>query len=369
MKFEIDNKVYTSSNEYIDSFSVNSALKKYNVKFFKEESGILSLKNGFDINNDFLLIDKKVFGIYNNYFNSIPNDRIFKVEAVEENKTLDQCIAIMESLSKLGFTKKGILKVVGGGILQDIAALVGAMYKRGINWDLYPSTLLSMSDSCIGSKSSINFYGYKNQLGLFSAPDNIYIDTFFLRSLEPRELYSGLGEILKLHLIGGSIAMKEYQTLVENGTVKSWDSYRKLIFTSLSVKKPVIEDDEFDLSYRRSLNYGHTFGHALEAITNYLIPHGQAIAIGMLIANKVSNNENKEISNYLRSIIPLEQLNVIQDINIKSLYEIVKSDKKVVGEFLNFVSLKDIGNVEIKPIKLDDKFLKETEEAFNDLFE
>ena len=175
-------------------------------------------------------------------------------------------------------SKKNKLIVIGGGITQDVGGFAAAIYKRGINWIFIPTTILSMTDSCIGSKVSIN-RGSKNMLGLFGAPNKIFISDYFLNSLSKHDITSGIGEALKLSLIGG---IQSYKYFLDQYNKKN---YINIIKISSLIKKQLIEYDEFDENERRVLNYGHTIGHAIESVSNYFIPHGIAVLIGMYVIN------------------------------------------------------------------------------------
>jgi 3-dehydroquinate synthase len=158
---------------------------------------------------------------------------------------------------------------------------------RGLPWMFYPTTLLAQSDSCIGSKSSINSRKLKNILGTFTPPDQVVIDVDFLQTLEEKDIFSGIGEMIKVHAINSPESFdeisKNYEQLINDSFV-----LEKFIFDSLVMKKKLIEIDEFDLGPRNVMNYGHSFGHAIESATNYTIPHGIAVTIGMDMANYVA---------------------------------------------------------------------------------
>ncbi|MCX7119782.1 MAG: 3-dehydroquinate synthase, partial [Legionellales bacterium] len=201
---------------------------------------------------------------------------------------MEGVLALYDFLHQHQITKGETLVVVGGGITQDISAFVAATYKRGINWVYFPTTLLAMSDSCIGGKAGVNYRGSKNQLALFSAPQSVMINTEFLRTLAAKDIQSGLGEILKLCITGGKHLVDFFQQSVEFGTAKQFDRFKPLIMNALAVKRAVIEVDEFEQNIRKGLNYGHTIGHVIEAMTDYAIPHGIAVVIGMMIVNQLS---------------------------------------------------------------------------------
>jgi len=205
---------------------------------------------------------------------------------------------------------------------------------RGVKWYFYPTTLLSQADSCIGSKSSINSGKAKNILGTFTPPNEVHISSLFLNTLDPREVLSGLGEMIKVHIIDSpesfNLIAQNYQKILEDRATMI-----KYIHRSLEIKKTYVEEDEFDNGIRNIFNYGHSFGHAIESATDFAIPHGVAVTIGMDMANFVamkmgiSSQENynhmhitlfKNYSNYADFLIP-----------INSFISAISKDKKNIG--------------------------------------
>jgi 3-dehydroquinate synthase len=204
------------------------------------------------------------------------------VEAIEENKNIDTVLRVCEQLLQYEFDRGQTLIVIGGGIVQDIGAYTAKTFKRGIEWVYVPTTLLSQSDSCIGGKTALNFKNYKNQLALFSAPKKVVIDVSFLKTLSERDMISGYGEIAKLFITGGSYYINNFDAFDIETT----------IYHSLSIKKAIVEVDEFEIRERKSLNYGHSFGHAIESVMNYEIPHGEAVLLGIELINRLFTNSS-----------------------------------------------------------------------------
>jgi 3-dehydroquinate synthase len=179
------------------------------------------------------------------------------------------------------------LVAFGGGIVQDVTAFSASVLFRGIAWAFLPTTLLAQADSCIGSKTSINLGETKNVLGNFYPPSWVVIDPRFLESLSAEDIESGIGEMLHYFVYADSPALDAI--IAEHAAVID-DRARLLpyIRESLTIKKRVIELDELDRGERNKFNYGHTFGHALEAVTDFAVRHGHAVTVGMDIANYVS---------------------------------------------------------------------------------
>ena len=269
-------------------FEVKSIIHNYKV-FFVDDS-VKSLKNEIDV-GDVVIIDKKINKLYPLLTKNIDDDSIIIIKAEEKNKSYKGLIPLITKLVEKGFRKNNKLIGIGGGITQDITAFISSIMYRGVNWIFFPTTLLSQGDSCIGSKTSINFDNYKNQIGGFYPPNKIFLDLNFLNSLSYEDQQSGLGEMSHYFVIAGEEAFLEYKMKYKDA-LKSKDIMTELLLKSLMIKKKYIEIDEFDQQERQVFNYGHSFGHAIESLTNYKIPHGIAVSFGMDIANYISVKMN-----------------------------------------------------------------------------
>lgn len=210
--------------------------------------------------------------------------RLIAIPALESSKNLDYMSGVIEKMRELGANRDTHVYALGGGILQDIATFVNSIYMRGLAWTYFPSTLLSMADSCIGGKSSINVRGYKNLVGNIYPPQAVFVDINFCKTLGPNEIVGGLVEAVKICYARGPEVFNQYLALDPHYPLDS-DIGVQVVSTALLAKKWFIEIDEFDKSERLLLNYGHTFGHALEASSNFEIAHGVAVALGILTAN------------------------------------------------------------------------------------
>lgn len=236
----------------------------------------------------YFLVDARIAELYPRIgLPIIQSGRALLVTATERNKNLDRIPEFAEELLRKGLRRDAALVVVGGGITQDIACFLASVLMRGIQWKFYPTTLLAQADSCIGSKSSINVGTVKNSAGTFWPPQSVIIDRTFLRTLSDHEMRSGIGEIIKVHVIDGPTTFDalaaDYDRLLCDPAILDGAVRR-----SLEIKRRIIEADEFDTGPRQVLNYGHTFGHAIESATEYAIPHGIAITIGMDMANYIA---------------------------------------------------------------------------------
>lgn len=216
-----------------------------------------------------------------------------RIKADEGAKTLSTVEDICSFLLNAGCTRQGRILAVGGGFIQDVVTLSAAIFMRGIHWDYAPTTLIGMADSCIGGKSSINIASGKNAVGNFYPPSGIFISTSFLNSLPRDTLMAGIFESVKILFAKNP---KDFGNVVAEPALSGTASpseWLALLEKTLQAKKWFVEVDEFDRKERQLLNFGHTFGHALEASTAYRVQHGIAVGYGMLAALEFSGN-NKQ---------------------------------------------------------------------------
>jgi 3-dehydroquinate synthase len=212
------------------------------------------------------------------------------LDAIETDKSLSSVERIICELRERGMSRGDHLTAVGGGIIQDVSTLVASLYMRGVTWTYVPTTLLGMVDSCIGGKSSINTQKTKNLIGNIYPPSEVVIDTDFVTTLPPREKYSGIAEALKITYCGGEASFQRMTSLLKDLEAANIGD---IIHLSLTTKKWFIEIDEHDTAERLQLNFGHTFGHAIESATNFAVPHGLAVAIGMICASEFASHHGR----------------------------------------------------------------------------
>jgi 3-dehydroquinate synthase len=234
------------------------------------------------------LVDANVARLYAEQLRTVlqnPNAQI--IEATEDNKSIQRVIPVIEQLVENRMRREHTLVAIGGGIIQDITCFIATTYLRGVPWRFVPTTLLAQADSCIGSKSSINLGPTKNVLGTFNPPKEVFLCTALLDTLDIKDIYSGIGEIIKVHVIDGAASFDrlaaDYDAMLAERPV-----LLEYIRRSLLIKQRFIELDEFDQGVRNFFNYGHSFGHAIESATSFGMPHGVAVAMGMDIANRIA---------------------------------------------------------------------------------
>jgi len=259
-------------------------------------------------------------------------------------------MSILGELLENGIKRGMEVTAIGGGITQDIATFAASILFRGIKWKYIPTTLLAQCDSCIGGKSSLNFKSWKNQLGNFYPPSKIYICTDFLKTLPEKEIRSGIGEMIKVHMISGNQTVNQ-MTQFMSDIYNNGDVMKSAIYNSLLLKKAVIEKDEFDTSLRLKMNLGHSFGHALEVASNYLIPHGIAVNIGLQMASYFSFKTNHINEEQYKLLISYTEKNLKIDdfkkINVDLFFNSLKKDKKNTEAEYGFILPIDVGNVQL----------------------
>ncbi|KHE94092.1 MAG: iron-containing alcohol dehydrogenase [Candidatus Scalindua rubra] len=339
-----------------EKFIVKSRLRDYEVCFLED---INSTIEHYANINSFFIIDKRVMDLFGKQIScKLTGERTLIVEAVEQNKTLDYCTGLIQRLITANVRRDNCLIAIGGGIIQDITSFVSTILFRGIEWVFFPTTLLSQSDSCIGSKTSINLNEYKNLLGSFYPPSKVFIDINFLKTLPVGEIKSGIGEILHFYFNDGSRLAREMMDSYDN-ILKTPSLLEKYIKASLKIKKKIIEIDELDKNERNLFNYGHTFGHAIETISNYSVPHGQAVTLGMDIANFVSlrlGYLDKNVFEDMRKIMSrnLPTFRINEDM-IDDYIRALSKDKKNMGNNLGCILTNGPGSMRKEYVPLNDE--------------
>ena len=289
---------------------------------------------------------------------------IVQISSAEENKALSQIPLYCEVLLNNGFKRNHKIICIGGGVTMDIASFVSQILFRGCDWEYWPTTLLSMADSCIGSKNSLQIGKYKNQVGTYYPPKNVYINPVFLSTLKQIDILNGWGEILKVHAIAGPKQFDWVAKILPAGE-------SSLIKSALEIKKKLIEKDEFDQGPRLVLNYGHSFGHALETASDFTIPHGIAVMIGCACANHVSASLGLTTIYHtmrMNNVFCKYYMKFYDDISkicVSTLIDALRMDKKNRDEYMRLV-MPDMKGI-IKVMHIKDS--KELSDAVTNFFE
>ncbi len=373
-KFLVDGIAHEIANPLTDyeTLQIYSSPRSYTVNFQSGDGAAGRLVH--EVVNQtapILIVDQWIF---ENYLTKTPDLAAvprFAVRATEEVKSLETVLRIIDFFLDHDVSKKSMVYAVGGGIIQDLAAFATYMYKRGVPWTYLPTTLLAQADSSVGGKTALNYEKTKNLLALFSAPRRVITDTGFLLSLTNKEWFSGGGEILRLCITGGELTLREFEFGLEAFVRRDLKITERLIQVALSVKKSVVEFDEFEINTRRSMNYGHTFGHALEALTDYKIPHGTAVALGILVENEISyirgllpkSQRDRILSTTLR-IVPHDSWAAFNCVEMDGILNLLRRDKKSEGAVLKLATLTYLGSIDFIDLHLDRTGEKEVLEAY-----
>ena len=318
---------------------IHSRFKDYEVTIHND---LCFLDSICQSDNTEYVIDRKIFDIYNKFFEGIPEGRLFLVDSTEENKVIDTALKICEVMTDIPAKRNAKLVSVGGGIIQDITGLVANILYRGIAWTFVPTTLLACCDSCIGGKTSLNYKSYKNLLGTFYPPDNIEICSQFYKTLTERDFQSGLGEVVKFNIMAGIDGLVNIENHIDELLARDNETLNYFTYSSLKFKKQFIEIDEFDHGERIKLNFAHTFGHAIETVTKYEIPHGTAVAIGMIMANYISVERGLLAEDTARRSekVLLKVININLDLKsypLENFLAAIRKDKKQTSDSLTAV--------------------------------
>ncbi|MGB0898428.1 MAG: AroB-related putative sugar phosphate phospholyase (cyclizing) [Psychrobium sp.] len=336
----------------MNDLNIHSNIHPYKVSFEPDLKFINSL---IELEHAVFVIDSKVYDAYQGAFDSINKERLMLIDAVEENKTYEYVSHLFEFLMVLKCKKNTHLISIGGGIIQDISGFTASTLYRGIHWTFIPTTLLAQADSCVGSKTSLNFGNFKNIVGSFYPPHQVHICSAFISSLSEHEINSGCGEIVKFMMLDDRFKPSvDFIAQIINQAIKSGD-FLAAIEQSLGVKQSYIKQDEFDTGKRNLFNYGHCFGHALESSSDFRIPHGIAVVYGMIFANIVAhqrglisqnqcNEWRTKLFDGLLSITP-----ALSELDENKLINALKNDKKRVGEYLTMIipSSDDVNAIKI----------------------
>lgn len=270
---------------------------------------------------------------------------VFVFKAGEASKNFDTYKLILEALLENSFTRSDCIVALGGGVTGDMAGFAASTYMRGIDFYNIPTTFLSMVDSSIGGKTAIDLNGVKNIVGAFYPPKGVLIDVSTLDTLPSREINAGLVESIKMAVTCNKDLFKLIETLELQDLEKY---YEKIIYESLLIKKEIVELDEKESGVRKVLNFGHTFGHAIETLSKGKLLHGECVGIGMLLAT--SNDVNDRLHDVLNKYsIPLDY-----SCSKKDIMDLITHDKKASGTTISFVTSTKVGTYKINQVSIEE---------------
>lgn len=277
---------------------------------------------------------------------------IIEIETGEIYKNIDTCVGVWNALSELDADRKSLMINLGGGVITDIGGFIASTFKRGIAYINVPTSLLAMVDASVGGKTGIDLGHLKNQIGVINSGEMVLIDTKFLYTLPENQMRSGLAEMLK----HGLIHDQDYWDKLDNSFFEKSSELNELIYESVIIKKGIVEKDPNEENLRKTLNYGHTLGHAIE--TYFLentkkssLLHGEAVAIGMVLATYISYKQlgfSKDNCDAVkRKIIDIYDQIHFEKSDYEPIIHLLKFDKKNEHGNINFVLLKDFGKTKV----------------------
>lgn len=303
------------------------------------------------------------------------------IDAVEENKTLGTVESLVSDMLEAGADRNVLVLGVGGGITTDIAGFTASVYKRGVRFAFVPTTLLAQTDAAIGGKNGVNFSSYKNMLGVIRQPEFTYICPGPLRTLSRESVLCGIAEMLKTFIIADSAAYGETVSLLKERTVRQpertsdepwipgedciWSEIGRLAARAAEIKASIVERDPEEHGLRRVLNLGHTFAHAMETLSGGMIPHGLAVAAGVVeaarlagrLSGKVEDTDGRlflcqeGLAGHLEKDFRAVGLPTGCTFGMEEMSGVMSLDKKAEGKQVNFVLPSAIGDV--RTVKLD----------------
>ena len=292
---------------------------------------------------------------------------IIEFENGEINKNIETCVEIWNVLTELGADRKSLVLNLGGGVVTDLGGFVASTFKRGIDFINIPTTLLAMVDASVGGKNGVDLGNLKNQIGVFNLPVMVLVNTEFLETLPQNEMRSGLAEMLKHGLIFDKDYWEKFLDLKE----LDYADFDTLIHRSVAIKNEIVTIDPTEKNIRKSLNFGHTIGHAIESYflenaQKTTLLHGEAIAVGMILESYIAykkslltNAEYVEIKEAIKAIFD----DIAFDTNdIDPILELLIHDKKNEYGSIQFALIDGIGNIKINQLVENELIL----EAFTD---
>jgi 3-dehydroquinate synthase len=346
-------------------------MKKISLKLERNEDHSLNILIGQNLNTEILkyltktqigkkyaiIADATTYKLYGKYFSNFLRTNNIHCETLfftpgEKSKNLQTIEKLANEMIFRKFDRKDAIIALGGGVVGDISGFLASIYMRGIPYIQIPTTLMAMSDSSIGGKTGVDLESGKNLLGTINQPKAIFIDTEYLKTLPLKQIKNGLSEIIKYGVIKDE-KMFNFIEQKKNSIIKlDTPSIVHIIEKSAAIKAKIVEEDEKEEGRRMILNYGHTYGHAIEKISGYKLLHGYAISIGMVMTNKMAVEKGlmkKKDAERIKKL--LKDVGLPTTTMKKPSMKDLLPDKKKSGDNINFILPTKIGNVIIEKIK------------------
>ena len=292
--------------------------------------------------NDIVIITDS--NLFSHYSTLIEKFRTIVINPGEDAKDIETLVHVFEQLISFNADKTTFLVGFGGGVICDLTGFVASVFKRGLKFGFVSTSLLSQIDASIGGKNGINLKNYKNIIGLIRQPEFVLCDQSVLNTLPEKDYLSGFAEIIKYGLIGNTQILNILEENIDRLLNRDKELLRELVFESVSIKVDIVTKDENDSGERRTLNFGHTIGHALEKIYN--LRHGEAVSIGIIKALMISEEVaglDRKVKERVIELFSLFHLPVdMTDVN-PEIFTLLSGDKKMSGDNISFILLKKPG--------------------------
>ncbi len=316
-----------------------------------EKNGLLNADKYFNLQRKVLIITDENVPVTYAYTikEKCKEGYVVTLPSGEGTKSFTHLQMLLKIMTEKAFTRKDAVVSVGGGVIGDLGGFCASMYMRGVDFYNVPTTTLSQIDSSIGGKCAINFEGIKNIIGAFYQPKAVIVDVELIKSLDQRQISSGLVEAVKM----AATFDEQLFSVFENEDI--YENMEKIILRSLVLKKHVVEQDEKESGLRKVLNFGHTIGHGIEAYSNGKYTHGECVGTGMLYMC------DDEVRTRIQNVLERLCIPVISDFDKDKVRSLVSLDKKATTGGISGVWVNKIGEFEFKLIKTDDikKILEE----------
>jgi 3-dehydroquinate synthase len=315
----------------------------------------MSLRNLADlrgIEKTVVITDSNVYRLHGETFSQY---RTIVIEPGEQHKTLHTVQRIYEDLLDLECDRSSFILGIGGGVVCDVAGFVASTYLRGLSFGFVPTTLLAQVDASVGGKNGVNFKGYKNLVGTINQPEFVLCDPEVLKTLTRAELKNGFAEVVKQALIGNVALFSRLEKDPEAALSLGKDVVEGIVYDSLMVKTGIVSKDETELGERRKLNFGHTFGHALEKTAG--LSHGEAVSVGMVMETRLSEARGllrgKEVKRIVDTLDGLGLPTAFKG-DREALIDAIRKDKKREDGHIHSVLLEGVGKAVVKAININE---------------
>ena len=340
---------------------VSTKTKKYPVYFPEEKEGLSECflpENAYENKKVLVVTDTNLLKLYKDMLfelrKKVADLSVFIIEAGENSKTLSVCERITDTLAANKFTKADIVAAFGGGVVCDIAGFAASIYRRGTGLIMCPTSLLAMADASVGGKNGVDSPFGKNILGTVYQPDAVIINRGFLKTLPGQIRSEGMAEIIKAAVLTGDRSLS--------------------LYNAVGYKAEIVAEDEFDTGKRHILNLGHTIGHALELLSDYNVPHGVCVGIGLYKTAVLAEKHglcDRETADFIEKSLRdngletgIENIEELKNITPEDLYNAVLEDKKISGDRLFAVIPRKMGAADITGLSFET--LKKLSEEFFD---